>query len=98
MTTPLTAASSIVVIGASAGGIDALSTLLSGLPPDFPAPIVIVQHRAAEGGSRLVDVLARFSHLPVTQAVDGESMKPGIVYLARSDLHIAVTDDGRLVY
>ena len=88
----------VVVIGASAGGIGALSTLLAGLPLDFPAPVIIVQHRAAKGGSLLVPILARQSRLRVCEAESGGAIEPGTVYIARPDLHLTVTDEGRFAY
>ena len=88
----------VVVIGASAGGIDALSTLLAGLPPDFPAPVIIVQHRAPKAGSLLISILARRSRLPVSEAESGGAIVPGTVYIARSDMHLTITNDRHFAY
>lgn len=88
----------IVVIGASAGGIGALTTILSALPSDFPDPIVIVQHRAASGPSYLVEVLARTTRLTVVEAKGGDTLRPKTVYLARADQHLTVTPAGCFVY
>ena len=90
--------SAIVVIGASAGGIQALSTVLQGLPGEFPAPVVIVQHRPATGKSHLVSILERRTVLPVVEAADGEALKPGCVYIARPDQHLTVTSAGCFAY
>jgi two-component system, chemotaxis family, protein-glutamate methylesterase/glutaminase len=83
----------IIVIASSAGGIEALITILHGLPEDFPAPIVIVQHRPAERESSLVSILRRKTKLHVKDAVANETLHPGTVYLARPDEHLMVTDD-----
>jgi len=88
----------VVVVAASAGGLRALQTLLAGLSADFPASIVIVQHRAAARTSLLEHILARRSRLPVKTAEEGEAMQPGIVYVARPDYHLFFADDGRFGY
>ena len=88
----------VVVVAASAGGLRALQTLLAGLSADFPAPIVIVQHRAAARTSLLEHILARRSRLPVKTAEEGEAMQPGIVYVARPDYHLFFADDERFGY
>jgi two-component system CheB/CheR fusion protein len=61
--------SQLVVVGASAGGVEALSTLVATLPRDFPAPLVIAQHLDPARPSHLVEILARRSTLPVQQVV-----------------------------
>src|SRR5262245_43606999 len=88
----------VVLIGASAGGIQALPTLLSALPKDFPASVVIVQHRSPARTSTLSAILARSSALPVVDAEVDDVMKAGFVYLARPDLHLGVTDAGQFIY
>src|SRR5690242_17766685 len=60
-----TAVSQLVAVGASAGGIDALSTLVSTLPEGFPAPVVIAQHLDPRRRSHLPEILSRKSALPV---------------------------------
>jgi len=87
-----------VLVAASAGGVQALSTIVHGLPADFPAPIVIVQHRPAGYKSLLAEILRRRSALPVTEAIAGDTLKPGTVYLARADRHLTVTHAGRFEY
>jgi two-component system chemotaxis response regulator CheB len=79
-----------VVIGASAGGIEALSTIIRGLPADFCAAILIVLHTRAEGTSYLDRVLARGSRLPVSFARDDGPVEPGRIYVALPDLHLTV--------
>jgi two-component system chemotaxis response regulator CheB len=88
----------VVLIGASAGGIRALRKLLSELPKDFPAPIVIVQHRSPSRTSELSTILARSSSLPVIDAEVDDVMKAGVVYLARPDLHLGISTAGQFVY
>lgn len=87
----------IVVIGASAGGITALKELVSTLPADFPAPIFIVQHIAADSPSILPDILNWASSLPAKHPQDGEAIVPGTIYVAPPDHHLLVEDDKILV-
>src|SRR4051794_36239432 len=84
----------LVTIGASAGGIEAVGRLLSELPPELPASVLVVVH-IAPVANRLASVLDRRSALPVGQAVDGEELEPGRVYLAAPDHHLLV-DDGHI--
>jgi len=82
----------IVTIGCSFGGLYALMDLLGALTTDFPAPIVVVQHRSSDeyDEHRLAHVLSRYSALPVKDADHGERiMAPG-VYLAPADYHLLV--------
>ena len=88
----------IVLIAASAGGIEALMAILAALPRDFPAPIVVVQHRSPTRTSLLPSVLSLRSALPVFEAHSGEPVKPGIVYIARPDEHLTVTEESRFAY
>lgn len=80
----------LVVIGASAGGVEALSKLVAMLPSPFPAAICIVMHVPADGASVLPHILGRRCDLPVTHATDGESLKPGHIYIAPADRHFRV--------
>jgi two-component system chemotaxis response regulator CheB len=85
----------IVVIGASAGGIDALRSLLARLPPHFPAPICIVLHTASEAPGLMAQILANSARLPVSLASDGCRLQPGHVYVAPPDRHLLV-EPGRV--
>jgi two-component system, chemotaxis family, protein-glutamate methylesterase/glutaminase len=76
----------IVVLAGSAGGLDALTAVLSSLPRDFPIPVAVTQ-----GPNLLADILSRHTALRVTQAKAGERLQSGTVYLAPSDLHLSVT-------
>jgi two-component system chemotaxis response regulator CheB len=80
----------VVVIGTSAGGLAALQILLPGLPQDFPAPVILVQHRGREAGSGLCDFLQRSCGLPVLEPEDKEAIVPGRVYLAPRDYHLLI--------
>ncbi len=84
--------SHLVVIGSSAGGIEALSTLVSSLPADFAAPIIIAQHLDPRHPSRLVEILSRYSPLPVRSIVDLEPLRAGTVYVIPSDQQIEIVD------
>lgn len=85
----------IVVIGASAGGIEALKRLVSVLPRDIPAAILVVQHMHPRFHSELDGILERSGTLPVRFAQDGERVRHGQVYLAPSDHHL-LFDDGHV--
>jgi two-component system chemotaxis response regulator CheB len=84
----------IFAIGASQGGVQALRVLLAGLPADFAAPILIVQHIGATE-SILPAILADASSLPTAFALDGEPLLPGRIYVAPPDHHMLV-NDGKL--
>lgn len=88
----------IVLIASSAGGIEALTTVLGALPPAFPAPVVIVQHRSPTAHSILPAILARRTALRVREANTGDALEPGVVYIARADQHLTVTDLGVFAY
>jgi two-component system chemotaxis response regulator CheB len=87
----------IVVIGASAGGVRALEDVVGGLPPDFPAAVLIVLHLGAHHRSLLPDILAAAGTLPVKAAASGEKLKAGRVHVAIPDHHLLVDGDGMLV-
>ena len=81
-----------IVIGASAGGVQALSTLVAGLPDNLSAAVFIVLHISATSPSLLPTILNRESKLPVTHAEDGEPIVPGHVYVAPPDQHLIIED------
>ncbi len=78
----------IIVIGGSAGSSAALKTLLADLPRDLPASVFISTHIPAHSPSLLADVLAGRAALPVAQAVDGQPIETGRVYVAPPDRHL----------
>src|SRR5215467_4598206 len=81
----------LVAIAASAGGIQAIQSVLSAVPPDLSAAFVIVLHRAPTRTSHLESILAKKTRMPVRTARDGETIQPRTVYIARPDLHLTVT-------
>ena len=80
----------IIVIGASAGGIQALTTLVAGLPRDFPASLLVVVHIPPYAISRLPEILSRSGPLPAAHARHGEAIEPGRIYIAPPDRHLLV--------
>jgi two-component system chemotaxis response regulator CheB len=86
----------VVAVAASAGGLTALSELLSGLPPGFSASVVIVQHLDPRHRSLMADILSRRTNLEVKQAEEGDRLVPGTVYIAPPDHHLLVNRDGTL--
>jgi len=80
----------IIVIGASAGGVQALSTLVADLPRNLPAAVFIVLHISANVPSLLPSILARESILDIAHAVDGDPIQRGRVYVAPPDQHLII--------
>ncbi len=90
------AAHQAVVIGASAGGLEALSAILSALPADFPLPVMIVIHLSRNRDSVVAELLADTCALTVREAEDKEDILPGHVYFAPPDYHLLIESDHRL--
>jgi two-component system chemotaxis response regulator CheB len=84
----------VVAIAASAGGLRALSEVLSRLPADFPAAIAVVQHLDRRHPSMMADILSRRTALAVKQAAEGDVLRPGKVVIAPPDRHLLVNRDG----
>ncbi len=82
----------LVVVGASAGGIDALSTLVATLPRDFPAPVVVAQHLDPRRPSHLPTILGNRSTLPVQLVADHAVLTPGVVFVVPSNRHVEISD------
>ena len=82
-----------VVIGVSAGGIEALKIVFSSLPASFPLPIAAVQHRDERSDGFLAEHLNRLSSLVVSDAEDKEPLCPGHVYLAPAGYHLLIESD-----
>jgi two-component system chemotaxis response regulator CheB len=82
----------IVAIGASAGGVEALRELVSLLPPELPAAVLVVMHVLPTGRSMLPAILARSGKLPATGAVHGERLERGHIYVAPPDYHLLTAD------
>ncbi|MFM1892380.1 MAG: chemotaxis response regulator protein-glutamate methylesterase of group 1 operon, partial [Pseudomonadota bacterium] len=83
----------VIGIGASTGGTEAIKDVLSGLPPDMPG-IVIAQHIPAAFSAAFAKRVDGVTALRVTQAVDGQQVLPGHVYIAPGDRHLMVIRDG----
>lgn len=86
----------VVAIGASTGGPLVIQTILKGLPRDFPAAVLIVQHMAAGFLQGMVDWLADTSAIPLRIAPDGERLLPGQAYFAPEGCDMGVGRDGRI--
>lgn len=90
------AAFDIVALAASAGGLTALSRVLTALPANFPAAIVVVQHLDPRHRSLMADILSRRTPLRVKQAEEGEHVEAATVYIAPPNRHLLVNSDGTL--
>jgi chemotaxis response regulator CheB len=88
----------LVVLGASAGGPAALASVLTSLPKDFNAAIIIVQHVDPQFASGLAEWLKHHSHLPVRLAEEGDRPQPGLVLVAAREEHLVFTSPTRLGY
>ncbi len=86
----------VVALAASAGGLMALSAVLSGLPANFSAAMVVVQHLDPRHRSLMAEILNRRTPLDVRQARDGDKLEPGVVLVAPPNRHLLVNPGGRL--
>src|SRR4051794_3219172 len=82
----------IVVVGASAGGVEAISTLIAGLPAELPAALFVCLHVSPGGTSVLPHILSRKTRMPVAAARDGEPIQRARIYVAPSDHHMLIED------
>jgi two-component system chemotaxis response regulator CheB len=82
----------VVVVGASAGGVDALRLFAAGLPPDLPASVLVVLHLPAGGSSVLAQILDRAGPLPAHTASHGWKLQTGQIYVAPPDHHLLLMD------
>jgi len=82
-----------VVIGASAGGFEAMLAVLKGLPPTYPMPLVAVLHLPENHDSRLPELFGYRLALKVSEARDKEPLAPGVLYFAPSGYHLLVETD-----
>jgi two-component system chemotaxis response regulator CheB len=85
-----------IVIGASAGGVEALSVLLPALPATFGPSLFIVLHLPREHPSLLVEIFQRRCALPIREAEDKEPAMPGTIYFAPPDYHLLVEKDRQI--
>jgi two-component system CheB/CheR fusion protein len=86
------AAGQLVVVGASAGGIEALSTLVSTLPTPFPGPLVIAQHLDPHRHSHLAEILGRRTSIPVRTVSSQEPLRSGVIYVVPPNRHVEIND------
>jgi len=86
----------IIALAASAGGLKALSQVLTALPADFPASIVVVQHLDPRHRSLMADILSRRTALQVKQAEEGNRLTAGTAYIAPPNRHLLVNPDSTL--
>ena len=86
----------VVAIAASRGGLKAISQIVSALPADFPAAIIVVQHLSPHYPSYMAEILSRRTALRVKQAEDGELLRIGTVYTAVPNKHLLVNQNGTL--
>jgi len=82
----------VVVIGASAGGVEALRLLAGILPADFPAAILVVMHLAPGATSALPQILDRAGELPAVVATHGRPLTAGVIHVAPPDRHLLIDD------
>ena len=86
----------LIVVGASAGGMEALKRILSDLPPAFPAAIVIALHTPKSSARDAAGILSKHTKLQVRYAEEGVGLERGRAYLAPPDSHLIVREDRRL--
>ena len=80
----------VVVVGGSAGAVDAVRTMLAGLPHDFDASVLVVIHIPPSSPARLAEILQRDCALEVRRATGDEPLQAGRVYIAPPDRHLVV--------
>ncbi|MBR7675154.1 chemotaxis protein CheB [Streptomyces daliensis] len=85
-----------MLVGSSAGGVQGLGTLLGGLDPELPVPVLVAQHLRRSRETRIVSVLSRSTSLTIRLAEDRERPRAGTVYIAPPDHHLCVCPDGVL--
>jgi len=85
-----------IVIGASAGAVDALSAILPPLPPGFGIPILVVVHLPIDKNSMLTELFEQKCQLKVCEAEDKAPIQPGTIYFAPPDYHLLVEHDRRM--
>jgi len=86
----------IVAVATSAGGLHALTNILTTLPADFPVPMVVVQHLDPRHRSLMAEILGRVTALTIKQAEEGDRLAPRTVYIAPPDRHLLVNPDRTL--
>ena len=87
----------VVAVGASAGGIEALKSLVECIPNDTKASFVILQHLAPDHESQLVSILARSANLPCLEAEEDMAVDPGHIYVLPPNRYLRIVDHGLFV-
>src|SRR5687768_11295250 len=82
-----------VVVGTSAGGLNALTTILGKLPRQYKIPIIVVQHRSKDSLELFEDVLQQKCRMRIKQADEKEAINPGMIHVAPPDYHLLVEID-----
>src|SRR3954464_8294055 len=82
----------LVVVGSSAGGVEALSVLIASLPQNFPAPLVIAQHLDPNRPSSLGLILQRRTRLPIETVMARSKLETGKIYVVPANRHVAIND------
>src|SRR5438093_144220 len=83
----------IIVVGASAGGVETLTELAAGLAPDLPAAVFVVLHMPPWARSSLPQILARSGPLPAMLAEDNQRFVRNQIYIAPPDFHLLIEED-----
>ena len=82
-----------ISIGVSAGGMEALSIIIPGLPASFPIPVVVIQHISPHSDNYMTRYLDNISVIKVKEVDEKEKIKPGVVYTAPPNYHVLVEED-----
>lgn len=85
----------LIVIGASAGGLEPLKNIISSLPKNFPAALLIVKHISSSAENVLPNILSRVSKLPVIQPGNNHTIEPGHIYIAPPKFHMII-ENGKI--
>ena len=83
----------LILLGASAGGVEAVSAVVAGLPADLNAAVCVVMHLRPDAASHLPHILARVASVPVVSARNGMPLQPGVVHVCVPDLHMLIQAD-----
>ena len=86
----------VIAIATSAGGLNAMRVVLSGLTPPLNAAIVLVQHLDPHHRSLLAEILGRSTAIAIRQAADGDRLQPGTMLIAPPDHHVLINPDGSI--
>jgi two-component system chemotaxis response regulator CheB len=86
----------LIVIGTSAGGLDAMKSILPKFPPAFPVPVVVVQHISPQSDGFMIHYLNSISSIRVKEAEEKETLKPATVYFAPPNYHLLIEDNHTL--